>query len=144
MSPKMLTYCSELLVILKYSQYKGSHQFWQRQPCKKGVLTYFILTKSVFGSIEKKVWRKNANLPPRAKICIFKKIALFYYKLRTTLFFWFFDFYISYANLRFFRPGDQRKKWLFHHFFCIYPHPITMTKTENKDFAWIFFKNKSL
>ena len=35
MSPKMLTHCSQLLVILVYSHNKEFQQFWQRYPYKK-------------------------------------------------------------------------------------------------------------
>ena len=34
------------------------------------------------------------------------------------------------------RGGD--KKSFFHHFFCVYTQLITMTKTENRDFVFIF------
>ena len=84
--------------------------------------------------------REIANLPPRAEICISKNMALIYYDFGRRPCFQFFDFCISHANLLFHPKGVAMKKWFFHHFFCLYPHSLTMTKTENRDFAFIFLR----
>ena len=36
------------------------------------------------------------------------------------------------------RTRGGNKEWFFHHFFCIHPHYVTMTKIESRDFALIF------
>ena len=53
----------------------------------------------------------------------------------------FFDFYISHTNLWFHLQEVVLKKWFFHHFFCVYALLITMTKTETRDFVFIFLGN---
>ena len=85
--------------------------------------------------------RENTNLLSRAKICISKNMALIYYDFRKRLCFYFFYFCISHTNLWFHLQGVVIKKWFFHHFFCVYALLITMTKTETRDFVFIFLGN---
>ena len=52
--------------------------------------------------------------------------------------FQFFDFCVSYTNLRFYAQGVAMKKWFFHHFFCVINITNTMTNIEIRDFVSIF------
>ena len=51
------------------------------------------------------------------------------------LVFWFLRFLCKFV---FSRARGGNKEWFFHHFFCIHPHYVTMTKIESRDFALIF------
>ena len=78
--------------------------------------------------------RKNSVLTPGAKICISKNMALIFDDFRPRPCFYFFEFCIFYAKHCFYAQEVRLKNL----FFCSFPHPSTMTKSENRDFAFVF------
>ena len=81
---------------------------------------------------------ENSDLPPGAKICISKNMALIFDDFRSRPCFYFFEFCISYAK-HCFHPQEVRMKKLFFSHFPTSTHTQSLwPKLKKRYFAFIF------